>query len=82
VKLADDLNCAELVSLVTEYFEGALDARDRQRFEEHVVFCSGCANHLDQMRATIATTGALREDDLVPETRNELLEVFRDWKRR
>ncbi len=81
MKLADDLTCQELVALVTDYVEGGLDARDRERFEEHVVFCAGCANHLEQMRATIRVTGALTEDDLMPSTRDELLAAFRDWKR-
>ncbi len=82
MRLQDDLTCAELVELVTEYAEGGLSPRDRQRFEEHVVFCDGCASYFDQMQRTIEITGRLTEDDLLPETRDELLHVFRDWKRR
>lgn len=81
MKLADDLTCAELVALVTDYWEGALSPRDRERFEEHVVFCRGCASYLDQMLVTIEVTGRLAEDDLLPEAQEQLLHVFRDWKR-
>lgn len=81
MRLSEELTCVELVTLVTDYFEGVLGGRDRQRFEEHVVFCDGCANYLEQMRATIAVTGRLTEDDLSPETADELLAAFRDWKR-
>jgi hypothetical protein len=34
------------------------------------------------MRETIRLTGVLLEDDLTPEARDGLLEVFRDWRRR
>lgn len=80
MKLSDELTCLELVALVTEYFEGALDAADVQRFEEHLVFCDGCANYLEQMRASIAATGRLREEDLPPALTAGLLDAFRDWK--
>jgi hypothetical protein len=81
LKLSDELTCLELVALVTDYLEGTLGEREHRRFEEHVVFCDGCANYLDHMRKTIRITGRLTEEDLAPETAAELLEVFRDWKR-
>jgi len=81
VRLEDDLTCKELVELVTAYHEGALPARDRQRFEEHVVFCDGCASYLDGMRRTIEVNGRLTEEDILPELERELLAAFRDWRR-
>ncbi|MGH3072414.1 MAG: anti-sigma factor family protein [Gaiellaceae bacterium] len=81
MRLSDELSCLELVTLVTEYFEDALDPTDVQRFEEHVVFCDGCANYLEQMRATITATGKLREEDLPPALAAGLLDAFRSWKR-
>jgi hypothetical protein len=77
---SDDLTCAELVELVTEYLEGALDARERERFELHVVYCPGCAFHLDQMRETIRLSGSLTEEQLPDASRVALLRAFRDWK--
>jgi hypothetical protein len=78
----EDLTCKELVELVTDYHEGALSARDRQRFEEHVVVCDGCAGYLDGMRRTIEATGRrLTEDNLPPEVQEELVVAFRGWKR-
>jgi predicted anti-sigma-YlaC factor YlaD len=76
---AEDLTCAELVELVTDYLEGALGTEERERFEEHLVICEGCVNYLDQMRTTVALTGRLRVDDLAPEVTGELLEAFRGW---
>jgi anti-sigma factor RsiW len=75
------LNCEELVEIVTEYLEGGLSDAERERFEEHVVACSGCANYLDQIRMTIELAGRVTVDDLMGETRAELLAAFRDWKR-
>ena len=80
MKLERDLTCAELVELVTEYLEGGLAAGDRDRFEEHVAFCDWCLTYLDQMRQTVESVGALREDDLSPELRQSLITAFRGWK--
>jgi hypothetical protein len=33
------------------------------------------------MRATIAATGTLREEDLDPEVLEEFTDLFRDWQR-
>lgn len=80
MRLEDDLTCRDLVELVTDYVEGELDPRDRERFEEHIVFCDGCANHLEQMRTTIEVVGRLEERDLGDEMAAELLVAFRGWK--
>lgn len=75
------LTCEELVEIVTEYLEGGLTDAERERFEEHVVGCSGCANYLDQIRMTIEIAGRVTADDLMEETKAELLAAFREWKR-
>ena len=80
MRLADDLSCKELVELVTDYFDEALAERDRQRFEEHIVFCDGCENYLHQMRTTVDLVGGLTEADLAPAMADELLTAFRGWK--
>jgi anti-sigma factor RsiW len=82
LKLSEDLTCAQLVELVTDYVEGSLSERDRERFEEHVVFCGGCSSYLDQMRRTIELTGRLSEEDLSEEARDGLLAAFRGWRGR
>ena len=30
------MKCREMVELMTDYLEGALSVRDRERFEEHI----------------------------------------------
>ena len=72
------LNCQQLVELLTDYFEGALPADERERFERHLALCRGCGVYLDQMRATLRLLGALNADDIPAATRQELLTAFRD----
>lgn len=75
------MTCQELVELVTDYLEDALQSEQRERFEEHLSVCPGCADYLQQMRLTIQATGAISEDSLEPQTREALLSAFRNWKR-
>ena len=74
-----ELICQELVEVVTDYLEDRMPAERRLLFEEHVAFCSWCRTYLDQMQDTIRATGSLKEDDLSPETRDALLDAFRNW---
>jgi predicted anti-sigma-YlaC factor YlaD len=76
----NSLTCQEPVELVTEYLEGTLLPAERARFEEHLAVCPGCRIYLDQMRQTIHTLGKLTEESIAPETRQSLLQIFRDWK--
>lgn len=81
MRLDRELTCAQLVELVTDYLEGELSPVDAERVEEHLVFCDGCTNYLEQMRATVATVGRLRAEDLPSELQERLVAAFRDWSR-
>jgi anti-sigma factor RsiW len=73
----DELTCRELVELVTDYLEGALDDDVRRRVDRHLAGCPGCSAYIDEMRVTIRITGTLTEWDLEPGVRDALLEAFR-----
>ena len=77
-----EMACQELVEVITDYLEGALDAEDRRRFEEHLDGCPGCRNYLEQMRATIRLTGTLKSDPIPANLREQFLGVLRNVKRR
>jgi anti-sigma factor RsiW len=77
----DEMTCKELVELVTDYLEGVLPDNVRMRFENHLSGCDGCANYLEQMRQTIRLMGQLREEILTTQQRDDLLRLFRDWKK-
>jgi anti-sigma factor RsiW len=76
-----DLACQEIVELVTDYLEGAMDAPLRASFDAHLEGCPHCPHYLEQMRATIRVAGTITADDLPPELRAGLLEAFRGFRR-
>ena len=80
MKLAEELTCAELVELVTDYLEDGLAACDRERFEEHLMFCDGCDAYFAQIKTTTSIGGGLRGEDLPAELEERLLAAFRGWK--
>jgi anti-sigma factor RsiW len=75
-----DLVCQRAVELVTDYLEGALSRRERRRFEAHLAACEHCSEYLAQIRATIRAAGRVVPEDLSPEARDELVELFRRWR--
>ena len=75
------ITCAQLVELVTDYFEDKLDEDTRLRFEEHVSACGPCRGYVKQLRDTIRLTGSLDETSIPPAARDALLSAFRDWQR-
>jgi anti-sigma factor RsiW len=74
------LTCREVVELVTDYLDGALDAGDRGRFEAHLGACPHCTAYLEQMRLTLAVAGRIEPAALSDEMERDLLGAFRDWK--
>jgi anti-sigma factor RsiW len=80
MRLDRELACKEIVELVTAYLEDALDPVERERFEEHLVFCGGCEYYLEQMRATIDAAARVSPGELSPELEEQLLEAFRGWR--
>jgi anti-sigma factor RsiW len=76
-----DLTCAELVELVTDYLDGALDEETADRFEQHVALCPGCDTYLNQMRQTVSLLGEIPVESLSAEVQQALLDTFRDFPR-
>jgi anti-sigma factor RsiW len=71
--------CREAVEAVTAYLEDAMPRRDRARFEAHLAACPHCSAYLEQIRETIALTGALEPETLSDEARRDLERVFQAW---
>jgi len=70
--------CVEVVELITDYLEGALDPTTEERVTAHLALCEGCACYLEQMRATIRTVGHVPLETLSDEARSTLLSAFRN----
>ena len=75
-----DITCRQAVRLITEYLEDALERDDRARLEAHLAECDNCNEHLRQIRITVAVTGRLREEDLDPLAREDLMALYRRWQ--
>jgi anti-sigma factor RsiW len=76
-----DLACQEIVELVTDYLEDAMDAGLRASFEAHLAGCPHCTHYLEQIEATIRIAGSIEAESLSPEFRAGLLEAFREFGR-
>ena len=76
----NELSCQEVVELVTDYLEQALLPETESQFEEHIAKCPGCNTFLEQVQQTIMMLRKLSEQEAFPETKQDLLEIFRNWK--
>jgi anti-sigma factor RsiW len=78
---AHDITCRQAVALMTHYLDGVLAPDDRALMEAHLAECESCAEHLRQIRITVAVTGRIREEDLAPTVRDDLMDLYRRWRR-
>ena len=73
-----DARCDEVVELVSDYLEHALDPNEGEAIEQHFVICAACADYLEQMRSTLQLASSLRTDRVLDEVGlSTLLELFR-----
>jgi anti-sigma factor RsiW len=74
------IECRELVELVTDYLEGALDPGTRVELEAHLQLCPGCAEYVRQMEVTLRMVGSVPLDNLSEATKADLIATFRDFR--
>jgi anti-sigma factor RsiW len=75
-----DIVCQQAVELVTDYLEGRLRRSERRRFEVHLAACPHCTEYLAQMRETIRLTGRVAPEDLAPQLRDDLVQLYLRWR--
>ena len=75
---APDVACRDVVELVTDYLEGALDPVTAAAVRRHLSDCPGCDDYLAQMRATISATGQVPLESLSERAKADLVAAFRD----
>jgi anti-sigma factor RsiW len=71
------MTCDEIVRLVTDHLEGALDPATAARFEAHLAGCDACAEYVRQMRATIGALSTLPSPGVEDDARARLVAAFR-----
>lgn len=74
----DEVQCREVVGVLSDYFEGALPVEQRAALEQHLLMCEGCTNYVDQMRTSIRLTGRLQEEDVPAPVMEKMLQMFRE----
>ena len=75
-----DLVCRQAVELVTDYLEGTLSRAARRRFEAHLARCPHCTEYLALMHETIKLAGRIEPEDLAPQARDEIVNLYRRWR--
>jgi anti-sigma factor RsiW len=75
-----DLVCRQAVALVTDYLEDVLPRRQRRRFESHLAGCPNCSRYLEQIRITIDVVGHVDPDELDPEVKDDLIDLYRRFQ--
>jgi anti-sigma factor RsiW len=77
---AHQLICQEVVEVITDYLEGAMDAELHAAFEAHLANCPHCTHYLEQIEAMMRVAGTIEPEALSLEFRAGLVAAFRDWR--
>ena len=75
--MSREMRCVELVEVVTEWMEGALDDQDRLLLEAHLATCGHCVAYVAQLRAVPVVLRRQRPDRPPTEVRAALLDALR-----
>lgn len=77
-----DARCDVLVTRFSDYLEQTLEPAEAEALEQHLVICTGCAEYVAQLRATVAGAGKLRDHAIPPPTTlARLAQLFRAHRR-
>ena len=78
----EDLTCRDLAGFAADYVDGALDPRERARFDAHVAGCPGCASYLRTYAETIRLAKDAHADDPLPaDVPEDLVRAILDARR-
>jgi anti-sigma factor RsiW len=73
-----DIPCAQIVEMVTDYLEDALEPERRLLFEEHLAGCPPCTRYVEQIQITLTNLGTVNDRDLSEQAWAELRSALRD----
>ena len=60
------ISCEELDDFIVDYLDDALADNQKEKFEQHIRFCSSCIKYLENYKNTIALSKAAFSDDYNP----------------
>jgi anti-sigma factor RsiW len=67
------LRCRDIVELLDDYLDGALNPADAEAMAAHLGDCQDCTAFFQTYRGTVRTSRQLTENQLPPELRKRLL---------
>jgi anti-sigma factor (TIGR02949 family) len=67
-----ELNCHEIVELLSDYIDGDMDVETRAHMEQHLEDCVPCHKFLDDLKQSIDMVRQLRCEELPAEVRQRL----------
>ncbi len=76
----EHVTCHELVEILTDYLEDAVEPGVRAEIERHIVICSACSHYVEQKRSTIDLLGRLAAEQPAMTPTEKLLGMFREWQ--
>lgn len=76
------VTCRQVVELVSDYLDGALDPSVHAAVEEHLSACPGCLEYLSQMRITVGSLRDIGSEDLPPSMVSRLVAAFSEQRGR
>ena len=79
---ADEMQCKELIQLVTEHLEGTIAEAEREQLETHASECAWCERYIEQTRQLIGALATLDEGAADGEAWQRALTSFRSRQRR
>jgi anti-sigma factor RsiW len=73
------LTCQELVELITDFVEGALDDERHAEAAAHLSDCEDCLRYVSQLQQTGRVLASMPADTLSAPDRAALVATYRDW---
>lgn len=71
------LGCRDIVELLDDYLDGALERAETGALEAHLEGCQDCTAFLATYRGTVRASRHLSESQLPPELRQRLIAFLR-----
>lgn len=75
--IQEEIRCIEMVDVVTDWMEGALDDDTRVAVEEHLAICPDCTAYLDQLRTASALAADPAGESAPDDVKARLVAAFR-----
>jgi len=75
------LRCRDIVELLGEYLDGALDPATTEALTAHLADCRECTAFVNTYRGTVRAARQLREEEIPPRLKERLLTFLRQHRK-